>query len=66
VYDVVTLIAEVSGFADLFVLSFSSLFGLFFSPKAVETGILNHMQFTVNKKKQKKPQFTVDQPIKLD
>jgi hypothetical protein len=51
VYDVITLIAEVSGFADLFVLGFGSLFGLFYNPKAQDAEVLNRMKFQVNKKK---------------
>jgi hypothetical protein len=45
VYDLITLIAEVSGFADLFVLGFGSLIGLLYVPKAHEAEVLNHMKF---------------------
>ena len=45
VYDIVTLIAEVSGFADLFVLGFGALIGNFYNPKAIDTEIFNHMKF---------------------
>jgi hypothetical protein len=60
VYDVITLIAEVSGFADLFVLGFGSLIGLIYSPKALDAEVLNHMKFQVNKKK--KLRFPKEEP----
>jgi hypothetical protein len=67
VYDLITLIAEVSGFADLFVLGFGSLINFFYSPKALDAEVLNHMQFKVNKKKKKiKKKFEANKPIKLD
>lgn len=53
VYDLITLIAEVSGFADLFVLGFGALIGLIYSPKALDAEVLNNMQFTVNRQKKK-------------
>ena len=54
VYDLVTLIAEVSGFADLWVLGFGSLIGSVISPKMLQTEVVNQMQFSVIKKKKKK------------
>jgi hypothetical protein len=60
VYDIITLVAEVSGFADLFVLGFGSLIGLVYSPKALDAEVLNHMKFYVNKKK--KLQFLQKEP----
>jgi hypothetical protein len=51
VYDLVTLVAEVSGFADLFVLGLGALIGSFVNPKAIESEQLNHLDFKINKKK---------------
>jgi hypothetical protein len=50
VYDLITLIAEVSGFADLFVIGFGSLIGLVYNPKALDSEVLNHMKFTTDRK----------------
>ena len=50
----ITLIAEVSGFADLFVLGFGSLVGALISPKMLQTQLINQMSFSVVKKKKKK------------
>jgi hypothetical protein len=58
VYDIFTLIAEVSGFADLFVILFSTLIGSLYSPKALDTEIINRMDFKVKKKQKKKVHFT--------
>jgi hypothetical protein len=57
VYDIFTLIAEVSGFADLFVLGFGALIGLFYSPKALDSEIINHMDYKLHGKKKKRLQF---------
>jgi hypothetical protein len=54
VYDVITLIAEVSGFADLRVLGFGSLIGTLISPKLLQTELINQMQFSVLRKKKRK------------
>jgi hypothetical protein len=51
---VITLIAEVSGFADLFVLGFGSLVGTLISPKMLQTQLINQMSFSVVRKKKKK------------
>ena len=50
----ITLIAEVSGFADLFVLGFGSLVGTLISPKMLQTQLINQMSFSVVRKKKKK------------
>jgi hypothetical protein len=54
VYDVITLIAEVSGFADLWVLGFGSLIGTLISPKLLQTELINQIQFSVLRKKKRK------------
>jgi hypothetical protein len=43
VYDLITLIAEVSGFADVFVLGFGFLIRLAYNGKALDREVLNHM-----------------------
>jgi hypothetical protein len=66
VYDLITLIAEVSGFADLFMISFGFFFSYFYNPKALDAQVMNHMQFSVNSRKKKKAKFQADQPLQLD
>jgi hypothetical protein len=58
VYDLITLIAEVSGFADLFMLGFGALMNLLYTPKAIDADVINHMDFKVSKKKVKKVAFS--------
>ena len=48
-YDLVTLIAEVSGFADLFVIGLGALIGSVVNPKAIESKQLNHLDYKINK-----------------
>jgi hypothetical protein len=55
---VITLIAEVSGFADLWVLGFGSLIGTLISPKLLQTELINQMQFSVLRKKKRKVSLT--------
>ena len=43
VYDFVTLVAEVAGFADLFLLGFGFLLGTFYQPYMLEASVLKHM-----------------------
>jgi hypothetical protein len=62
----ITLIAEVSGFADLFMISFGFFFSYFYNPKAIDAEVVNHMQFAVNTRKKKKIKIRADQPLKLD
>jgi hypothetical protein len=50
------------------VLGFGALVGLIYSPKALDAELLNHMQFSVNKKKKrgKRQSFIADESIKFD
>ena len=57
VYDVITLIAEVSGFADLFMLGFGALMNFVYNPKAINTEVINNMGFSIPKNKVKKVVF---------
>lgn len=43
VYDLITLIAEVSGFADIFFLSLTFVLGLLYTPRMLEASLLEHM-----------------------
>jgi len=43
VYDFITFVAEVCGFADLFMLGFGFLLGTFYQPYMMEASILKHM-----------------------
>jgi hypothetical protein len=52
VYDIVALIAEVSGFADIFMVVCTALLGFFHHPKMYETALLQHMETKVIKIKE--------------
>jgi hypothetical protein len=43
VYTVITMISEISGFADLFVVFFTFLFGTFYTPLLLEHSLIKHM-----------------------
>ena len=43
VYDMITLIAEVSGFADILLVGITSLLGLFFTPRLFDRALAQHM-----------------------
>jgi hypothetical protein len=53
VYDIVTLIAEVSGFADMFVVSASALLGIFYQPVMLESALLQYMTTYIRKRNAK-------------
>ena len=42
-YDIITLISEVSGFADILMVTSMSLLGIFYTPKMIERAIAAHM-----------------------
>jgi hypothetical protein len=59
VYDIVTLIAEVSGFADMFMISATVLLTAFYQPKMLESALLKHMnQLLYRRKKLKMPDLS--------
>jgi hypothetical protein len=47
VYDIVALIAEVSGFADIFMVVCTALLGFFHHPKMYETALLQYIDTKV-------------------
>ena len=53
VYDIVALIAEVSGFADIFMVVCTALLGFFHHPKMYETALLQHIDTKVTIRKNK-------------
>ena len=44
VYDIVTLIAEVSGFADVFMITAAVLLKTFYQPKMLESALIQYMR----------------------
>ncbi len=54
VYDVIALISEVSGFADIFFVSATFLFGLLYTPYLLEAELHRHMGHCVTVKKKRK------------
>lgn len=43
VYDVITLVSEVSGFADIFFVLITYILGIFYTPFQLESALLEHM-----------------------
>jgi len=62
VYDIVTFFSEVSGFADIFFVFLTFLFGLLYTPYALEVALHEHMGrcITVKKKRKASGQPTTD------
>ena len=43
VYDIITLIAEVTGFADILILSATVIVGFLYQPQMLEAKLIEHM-----------------------
>ena len=43
VYDIITLVSEVSGFADIFMVCFGFLVGAFIRPRLIESTLLSYL-----------------------
>lgn len=53
VYDVITLVSEVSGLADIFFVSISALIGFMYTPFLLEAALHKHMGPIVAPKRRK-------------
>jgi hypothetical protein len=51
VYDIVTLVAEVSGFADFFMIFFGFVMNVFVQPRSLESALLSHLKLQIQPKK---------------
>jgi hypothetical protein len=54
VYDIITFVAEISGFADLFMVFTTLVLGTFIQPQSLEKALLEHMRPVRMKGKRKK------------
>ena len=67
VYDIITLIAEVSGFADIFMITLTFLLGLFHHPKMYESALIEHLETNVViKKKKQNPKVLKNKTVDKD
>ena len=56
VYDIITFVAEISGFADLFMVFTTLVLGTFIQPQSLEKALLEHMRpVRMRGKKKKRP-----------
>ena len=60
VYDIITLVSEVSGLADIFFVSITFLLGLLYTPLLLEAALHEHMGPVVSPTNQTKIQLTTD------
>ena len=51
VYDIITLVSEVSGLADIFFVTITFMLGLFYTPLLLEAALHEHMGPCVAKSK---------------
>lgn len=43
VYNAITLVSEISGFADIVMVSVTFILGLLYTPRMLEAALINHM-----------------------
>ena len=54
VYDFITFVAEVSGFADLFMIASTFFLGNFYQPQMLRSALLQHMKPMIVRRQKKK------------
>ena len=65
VYSIITLVSEVSGFADILFITAGLFFVFFYTPKKLEVSLLEHMGPVELPKPQKKTYNTYSVPFSL-
>lgn len=65
VYTLLTLVSEVSGFADLIYVAIGFILGKLYTPRMIEATILKNMR-PVDHQKKKQQKIVIDEPTTLD
>jgi hypothetical protein len=66
VYDIITLVSEVSGLADIFFVSITFVIGVLYTPFLLEAALHEHMGPCVAKKNKKKKKVSTEQQSMFD